>query len=188
MITERFDLHLFDFSPLCIFKWDETGFLFFIFVCLMESCGRRQSSAWGRARLQNVDSAQLWVAAQLRLLEWLQTIGRGKNSSRDFPVTVESFPISKTPKMTFHPWCPIHPRSILTSPLCQEWLPLHCCSLILPGALCQGECQGTILSVLPTQQNKLAKLRDAIAISKTETINHWPTHSLTHWPTDRGRC
>ena len=154
----------------------------------MESRGRRQGSAWGRARLQNVDSAQLWVAAQLRLLEWLQTIGRGKNSSRDFPVTVESFPISKTPKMTFHPWCPIHPRSILTSPLCQEWLPLHCCSLILPGALCQGECQGTILSVLPTQQNKLAKLRDAIAISKTETINHWPTHSLTHWPTDRGRC
>ena len=28
--------------------------------------------------------------------------------------------------------------------------------------------------------NKLAKLGDAIAISKSETINHGPTHSLTH--------
>ena len=33
-------------------------------------------------------------------------------------------------------------------------------------------------------KNKLAKLRDAIAISESETI----THSLTHPLTDRGRC
>ena len=33
--------------------------------------------------------------------------------------------------------------------------------------------------------NKLAKLGDAIAISKSETINHWPTHSLIDWqPTE----
>ena len=32
--------------------------------------------------------------------------------------------------------------------------------------------------------NKLAKLGDAIAISKSETV----THSLTDWTTDRGRC
>ena len=33
-------------------------------------------------------------------------------------------------------------------------------------------------------QNKLAKLRDAIAISKSETMDHSLTHSLTHSPTD----
>ena len=35
--------------------------------------------------------------------------------------------------------------------------------------------------------NKLTKLGDAIAISKSETMNHWPTDWLTDRPTDRGR-
>ena len=187
---ERFDLHLFDFSPLCIFKWDETGFLFFYF-CVSHGKLREET----KLSMRPGTTSECWLCSTLSgcstpVLEWLQTIGQGKNSSRDFPVTVESFPISKTQKMTFHPWCPIHPWSILSSGLCQDWLPLHCCSLILPGALCQGECQGTILSVLTRKQNKLAKLRDAIAISKTETINHSPTHSLTDWLTGVGarRC
>ena len=34
---------------------------------------------------------------------------------------------------------------------------------------------------IQSRQNKLAKLGDAIAISKSETINHWPTHWLTDW-------
>ena len=43
------------------------------------------------------------------------------------------------------------------------------------------------LSIRPiflANDNKLTKLGDAIAISKSETIND----PLTHWPTDRGRC
>ena len=36
--------------------------------------------------------------------------------------------------------------------------------------------------------NKLAKLGDAIAISKSETVTHSLTHSLTDPSNGRGRC
>ena len=54
---------------------------------------------------------------------------------------------------------------------CPPWfnfIVLYCCAL-------------HVYYTLKIKYNKLAKLGDPIAISKSETINHSPTHSLTHW-------
>ena len=63
------------------------------------------------------------------------------------------------------------------------------CQYVLPVLIQILSLQSRHFAARNQLQDKLAKLGDVIAISKSETMNHcWPTDWLTDWPTDRCRC